>query len=85
MATLENHAASLQDQLIPGLDYRHGNSANYVQIRQNVSSRVTRCHAPSRATLSRDKETMARKPSVFLVLAPNILREARHTDITCFT
>ena len=37
MASLESHAASLQDQLIPGLDYRHGNSANYVQSRQNIS------------------------------------------------
>ena len=37
MATLENHAAALQDQLIPGLDFRHGNSANYVVSRQNIS------------------------------------------------
>jgi len=37
MATLENHAAALQDQLIPGLDFRHGNSANYVQSRSNIS------------------------------------------------
>ena len=37
MATLENHAASLQDQLIPGLDFRHGNSASYVLQRQNIS------------------------------------------------
>ena len=37
MATLENHAAALQDQLIPGLDFRHGNSANYVTARNNIS------------------------------------------------
>ena len=37
MATLENHAASLQDQLTPGLDFRHGNSANYVVSRQNIT------------------------------------------------
>jgi len=37
MATLENHAAALQDQLIPGLNFSHGNSSSYVTARNNIS------------------------------------------------
>ena len=37
MATVENVASSLTDMLIPGLDFKHGNSASYIQNRQIIS------------------------------------------------
>ena len=37
MASLENHSAALEDQLIPGLNFRVGPGSGYVLERRNVS------------------------------------------------
>jgi len=37
MASLENHAAALEDQLVPGLNFKMGPGSNYILERKNVS------------------------------------------------
>ena len=37
MASLENHGAALEDQLVPGLNFKIGPGSNYVLERKNVS------------------------------------------------
>ena len=37
MASLENHASALQDQLIPGLQFSLGSGSSYVTARNNIS------------------------------------------------